>query len=115
MADTLTERLPLQMMLDCLQVRLHSPNPQRAHAAGLLRTRRVGLFGDGDESVNGIEVLVTLADELCGRPHGAGRRRPAVGRRRVLDRLAPARRIDRPAQAAASPAPPRRASLPSRP
>ena len=65
MADTLTERLPLQVMVDCLQVRLHSPDPQRAHAAGLLRTRRVGLFGDGDESVNGIEVLVTLADELC--------------------------------------------------
>jgi DNA-binding CsgD family transcriptional regulator len=65
MADTLTERLPLQVMLDCLQVRLHSPDPQRAHAAALLRTRRVGLFGDGDESVNGIEVLVTLADELC--------------------------------------------------
>src|SRR5215472_18181392 len=65
MADTLTERLPLRVMLDCLQVRLHSPDPHRAHAAGLLRSRRPGLFGDGDESVNGIEVLVTLADELC--------------------------------------------------
>ena len=65
MADTLTERLPLRVMLDCLQVRLYSPDPKRAHAAGLLRSRRMGLFGDGDESVNGIEVLVTLADELC--------------------------------------------------
>ena len=65
MADTLTERLPLRVMLDCLQVRLYSPDPHRAQAASLLRTRREGLFGDGDESVNGIEVLVTLADELC--------------------------------------------------
>ena len=65
MADTLTEQLPLRVMLDCLQVRLSSPDPQRAHAAGLLRSRRLGLFGDGDASVNGIEVLVTLADELC--------------------------------------------------
>ena len=65
MADTLTERLPLRVMLDCLQVRLYSSDPHRAQAASLLRTRREGLFGDGDESVNGIEVLVTLADELC--------------------------------------------------
>jgi DNA-binding CsgD family transcriptional regulator len=65
MADTLNEQLPLRVMLDCLQVRLSSPDPQRAHAAGLLRSRRLGLFGDGDASVNGIEVLVTLADELC--------------------------------------------------
>src|ERR1700722_17533007 len=65
MADTLTQQLPLRVMLDCLQVRLSSPDPQRAHAAGLLRSRRLGLFGDGDTSVNGIEVLVTLADELC--------------------------------------------------
>jgi DNA-binding CsgD family transcriptional regulator len=65
MADTLTEQLPLRVMLDCLQVRLTSPDPHRAHAARLLRSRRLGLFGDGDESVDGIEVLVALADELC--------------------------------------------------
>ncbi len=65
MADTLTERMPLSVMQDCLQVRLSSPDPRRAHAAGLLRSQRLGLFGDGDASVNGIEVLVTLADELC--------------------------------------------------
>jgi DNA-binding CsgD family transcriptional regulator len=63
MADTLSEQLPLRVMLDCLQVRLSSPDPRRAHAAGLLRSRRLGLFGDG--SVNGVEVLMTLADELC--------------------------------------------------
>ena len=32
---------------------------------GLLRNRPLGLFADGDPSVTGIEVLVTLADELC--------------------------------------------------
>ena len=65
LADTLIEQLPLRVMLDCLQVRLSSPDPRRAHAADLLRSQRLGLFGDGDASVNGIEVLVTLADELC--------------------------------------------------
>ena len=52
-------------MLDCLQVRPGSPDPRRVHAAGLLRSQRLGLFADGDASVNGVEVLVSLADELC--------------------------------------------------
>src|SRR5579862_6940388 len=65
MADQLAERLPLRPMLDCLQVRLSSPDPRRAHAADLLRSRRLGLFADGDASVNGVEVLVALVDELC--------------------------------------------------
>src|SRR5579859_1864227 len=64
-ADQLAERLPLRPMLDCLQVRLSSPDPRRAHAADLLRSRRLGLFADGDASVTGVEVLVTLVDELC--------------------------------------------------
>jgi DNA-binding CsgD family transcriptional regulator/tetratricopeptide (TPR) repeat protein len=64
-ADQLAERLPLRPMLDCLQVRLSSPDPRRAHAADLLRSRRLGLFADGDASVNGVEVLLTLVDELC--------------------------------------------------
>jgi DNA-binding CsgD family transcriptional regulator/tetratricopeptide (TPR) repeat protein len=64
-AGKLTERLPLRVMLDCLQVRPGSPDPQRAHAADLLRSRRQGLFADGDASVTGIEVLVALVDELC--------------------------------------------------
>src|SRR5712691_3996236 len=64
-ADRLTERLPLRVMLDCLQVRPGSPDPRRAQAAGLLRSRRLGLFAGGDASVAGVEVLVTLVDELC--------------------------------------------------
>jgi DNA-binding CsgD family transcriptional regulator/tetratricopeptide (TPR) repeat protein len=64
-AGRLTERLPLRVMLDCLQVRPGSPDPRRAHAADLLRSLRQGLFADGDASVTGIEVLVGLVDELC--------------------------------------------------
>ena len=64
-ADQLTERMPLSVMQDCLQVRPSSPDPRRAHAARLLRSQRLGLFADGDASVSGIEVLMALADELC--------------------------------------------------
>ncbi len=64
-ADQLTARLPLRVMQDCLQVRPSSPDPRRAHAASLLRSRRLGPLADGDASVKGIEVLLTLADELC--------------------------------------------------
>jgi hypothetical protein len=35
-ADSLTERLPLQVMLDCLRVRPGSPDPRRARAGDLL-------------------------------------------------------------------------------
>ena len=68
-AGKLTERLPLRMMLDCLQVRAGSPDPRRAHAADVLRGLRQGLFADGDASVAGIEVLGGLVDELsAGAP-----------------------------------------------
>ena len=63
-AGQLTERLPLRVMLDCLQVRPGSPDPRRAHAADLLRSLRQGLFANGDASVVGIELLVGLVDEL---------------------------------------------------
>jgi DNA-binding CsgD family transcriptional regulator/tetratricopeptide (TPR) repeat protein len=65
LADQLTERLPLRVMADCLGARPGSPDPRRARAAGLLRGQRLGLFADGDASVNGVEVLVSLAEELC--------------------------------------------------
>jgi DNA-binding CsgD family transcriptional regulator len=64
-AVTLTERLPLRVMLDCLRVRPGSPDPRRAHAAALLRGFQQGLYADGDPSANSIEVLEALADELC--------------------------------------------------
>ena len=64
-AGQLRERLPLRVMLDCLQVRPNSPDPRRAQAGELLRCRRQGLFADGDAADTGIEVLVTLVDELC--------------------------------------------------
>jgi DNA-binding CsgD family transcriptional regulator len=64
-ADQLTERLPLRLMLDCLQVRLSSTDPRRVHAAELLRDQRQGLFAGGDAAAADIEVVVTLADELC--------------------------------------------------
>ncbi|HEY2265307.1 MAG TPA: AAA family ATPase [Streptosporangiaceae bacterium] len=65
MADQLTERLPLRVMLDCLQVRPGSPDPRRAHTADLLRERQLGPLSGGDASATGVEVLVTLVDELC--------------------------------------------------
>src|SRR5580693_7346622 len=64
-ADQLTGQLPLRVMQDCLQVRSSSPDPRRAHAASLLRGRRLGPLADADASVNGMEVLLSLADELC--------------------------------------------------
>jgi DNA-binding CsgD family transcriptional regulator len=64
-ADQLTGRLPLRVMQDCLQVRPGSPDPRRAHAASLLRSQRLGPLADGDATVNGIEVLLSLVDELC--------------------------------------------------
>src|ERR1700760_1575247 len=36
MADQLTERLPLRVIRDCLQLRPGSPDPRRARAAELL-------------------------------------------------------------------------------
>jgi predicted ATPase len=65
LADQLTERLPLSVIQDCLQVRLSSPDPRRAHAASLLRSQRLGLFADGEASISSVEVLMALADELC--------------------------------------------------
>src|ERR1700691_3747077 len=64
-ADELAERLPLSVIQDCLQVRLSSADPRRAHAASLLRSQRLGLFADGDVPVSGVEMLMALADELC--------------------------------------------------
>jgi DNA-binding CsgD family transcriptional regulator/tetratricopeptide (TPR) repeat protein len=63
--DKLTEPLPLRVLLDCLQVRPGSPDSRRAQAAELVRSRRLGLFADGDASAVGVEALVALTNELC--------------------------------------------------
>jgi DNA-binding CsgD family transcriptional regulator len=65
MADQLSERLPLRVMLECLQVRPRSPDPRRARAAELLRSRSQSLLGGGDATAVGVEALATLVDELC--------------------------------------------------
>ena len=80
MADKLTERLPLRVMKDCLQVRLSSPDPRRAHAANLLRSRTLGLLSDGDALIvwhqlaTSIDQLRLLLIATCRSPS----RRPEV-------------------------------------
>src|SRR6202041_616425 len=65
MADQLSGRLPLRVMLDCLQVRPGSPDARRANAAERLRQRQLSSPEGGDASAAGVEVLATLVDELC--------------------------------------------------
>src|SRR5580693_3446804 len=62
MADPLSERVPLQVMLDCLQVRMGSRNPARARAAQLMRDRQLA---GSDASTAGPEILAMLVDEVC--------------------------------------------------
>src|ERR1700746_3680145 len=59
-ADQLTGQLPLRVMQDCLQVRSTSPDPRRAHAAGLLRGRRLGPLCDADAAVERVEGLLAV-------------------------------------------------------
>src|SRR6204780_1015847 len=68
MADPLAERGPLQVILDCLQVRMGSPDPARARAAELMRDRQLA---GSDASAAGSEILAMLGD-------GVGRPAPAV-------------------------------------
>src|SRR5580692_3042582 len=62
MADPLAERVPLQVILDCLQVRMGSPDPARARAAELMRDRQLA---GSDASAAGSEILAMLVDEVC--------------------------------------------------
>src|ERR1700733_11893205 len=61
MADPLAERVPLQVILDCLQVRMGSPDPARARAAQLMRDRQLA----GGDASAGSEILAMLVDEVC--------------------------------------------------
>jgi DNA-binding CsgD family transcriptional regulator len=65
MADQLTERLPLRVIRDCLQLRPGSPDPRRARAAELLLALEQSLLAGGEASAAGLEVVLTLVDELC--------------------------------------------------
>jgi predicted ATPase len=62
MSDLLAERVPLQVILDCLQVRMGSPDPARARAAELMRDRQLA---GSDASAAGSEILAMLVDEVC--------------------------------------------------
>ncbi|MGX7674132.1 helix-turn-helix transcriptional regulator [Plantactinospora sp. DSM 117369] len=64
-ADQLSQRFPLGVMVDCLQVRTGSPDPRRAGIAKFLRDRRPGLFEADDIAHTAVEMLVSLVDEMC--------------------------------------------------
>lgn len=64
-ADQLSQRLPLQVMLDCLGIGPHSPDPRRAQVATLMRERRPGVFALDDGVSSTAELLIALVDELC--------------------------------------------------
>ncbi|MEJ3746415.1 AAA family ATPase [Actinomycetes bacterium KLBMP 9797] len=64
-ADPLSQRFPLQVMLDCLQIRPRSADPRRAEIAKFLRDRRLGLLATDDVLYTAVEMLVSLVDELC--------------------------------------------------
>ena len=65
MADQLTGRLPLRVMLDGLRVLPSSADPRRARAAAQLRQGRASLLAGDDWSATGVEILITLVDGLC--------------------------------------------------
>jgi DNA-binding CsgD family transcriptional regulator len=64
-ADQLSQRLPLQVMFDCLLVRTHSADARRARIAQLMRDRRPGMLALDDAVSDTAEQLVALVDELC--------------------------------------------------
>ncbi len=64
-ADQLSQRLPLRVVLDCLQIRHESPDRQRAAIAGYLRHHRPGLLAVDDVVYTAAEMLLALVDELC--------------------------------------------------
>jgi DNA-binding CsgD family transcriptional regulator len=63
-ADQLSQRLPLRVVLDCLQIRHDSPDRRRAAIADYLRHHRPGLFAADDVVYVAAEMLLALVDEL---------------------------------------------------
>jgi hypothetical protein len=82
LADTLIEQLPLRVMLDCLQVRLSSPDPRRAPqlAAELLR-RELDETPSGDQTWDGLAASLRCRELLRSDP---GPLRDAVAHYRSL-------------------------------
>ncbi|MFL5910961.1 MAG: ATP-binding protein [Gaiellaceae bacterium] len=63
-ADQLSRRVPLQVMLDCLQVRPHAPEP-RAGIARIVRQCGPGELGTREVVPAATELLVRLVEDLC--------------------------------------------------
>jgi DNA-binding CsgD family transcriptional regulator len=64
-SDQLSQRLPLRVVLDCLEIRHESPDPRRAAIADYLRHHRPGLLAVDDVAYAVAEMLLALVDELC--------------------------------------------------
>ncbi|MEV8437900.1 BTAD domain-containing putative transcriptional regulator [Actinosynnema sp. NPDC051121] len=66
-ADELGSRFPLRLVLDCLGVETHSPDPRRAATARALRQERPAgsIFADSDPVFGAVDRLVALVEQLC--------------------------------------------------
>lgn len=68
-ADELSTRFPLQVMLECLEIDAHSPDPRRARVAKELAgegpVRRS--WGPADPVLGAVDRLLVLVDELCAQ------------------------------------------------
>jgi len=69
-ADQLTERMPLSVMQDCLQVRPSSPDPRRAAIAALLASRGgdrgpITVTSDPGLRFRAVDAFADLAEELA--------------------------------------------------
>ncbi|MFJ6675073.1 BTAD domain-containing putative transcriptional regulator [Actinosynnema sp. NPDC091369] len=66
-ADELGSRFPLRLVLDCLGVDTHSPDPRRAATARALRQERPAgsIFADSDPVFGAVDRLVALVEQLC--------------------------------------------------
>ncbi|MEV4145406.1 BTAD domain-containing putative transcriptional regulator [Amycolatopsis sp. NPDC049691] len=65
-ADELSTRFPLQVMLECLEIDAHSPDPRRARLAKELSGDPVRRsWGPADPVLGAVDRLLALVDELC--------------------------------------------------
>ena len=65
-ADELAQRFPLQVVLECLDIDVHSPDPRRAALAKQLQgTQHTDLTGAADPMLAAVDSLLSLVDTLC--------------------------------------------------